>query len=120
MVYIIRTNLHHLLIKICLRFLAPEYLRARSQIYTIKLQKKIMRSHGDGIYIDEYSVEAFEEIFWQTFSKSHYKNLEVLKPYNCTNDEILKLENYHSLICRKEKNQITYVKTITQSCDLNH
>jgi len=34
-------------------------------------QQKIERAHGDGIMVNTNSPEAFEEVFWQTFTQQH-------------------------------------------------
>ena len=34
------------------------------------------RAHGDGIKVSTESPEAFEEVFWKTFSDEEYEELE--------------------------------------------
>ena len=58
------------------------------------------RPHGDSIYIDYHSPEAFEEVFWKMISKNNYiKNNLHLNKIN--KDEILKFKKYIDLITYK-------------------
>jgi len=52
------------------------------------------RVHGDGIYVDFDSPEAFEEVFWQTFSGDEYIFCNCLKPYVVSKELIEKFRLY--------------------------
>ena len=48
-----------------------------------KQEKAKERAHGDGIYVDFDSPEAFEEVFWRTFSGNEYINDNCLQAPPC-------------------------------------
>lgn len=68
-----------------------------------KKSKSIERAHGDGMLVDYDSPEAFEEIFWLTFSGSDYVRDDVLLPYSLKNEEILSYRKYIANVLFREK-----------------
>jgi hypothetical protein len=61
------------------------------------------RAHGDGIQVDFDSPEAFEEVFWRTFSGNEYIFEKSLRPYEVQEDIS---DQFHS-----------YVQNIVDSAD---
>ena len=56
------------------------------------------RAHGDGLFVDTNSPEAFEEVFWRTFSGRNYILSDRLVPYDVENEVIHQFRSYVALI----------------------
>jgi hypothetical protein len=52
------------------------------------------RAHGDGIYVDFDSPEAFEELFWRTFSGNEYIFDNCLQPHKVSHELIEQFRLY--------------------------
>ena len=52
------------------------------------------RAHGDGIHVDFDSPEAFEEVFWRTFSGDEYIFDDCLKPHRASEELIEQFRLY--------------------------
>lgn len=52
------------------------------------------RAHGDGIAVDFDSPEAFEEVFWRTFSGAEYIFEDCLRPYTVDHEVIEQFRSY--------------------------
>jgi hypothetical protein len=59
------------------------------------------RAHKDRIRINRQSPEAFDEIFWRTFTGKHYLNKKSLSPYSLPASILKEYDNYISLILYK-------------------
>jgi len=67
------------------------------------------RAHGDGIYVDFDSPEAFEEVFWRTFSGDDYIFDNCLRPH-CVNLELIdQFRLYVQRIIKSGGNQQRYL-----------
>lgn len=53
-----------------------------------KQEKAKERAHGDGIQVDFDSPEAFEEVFWRTFSGDEYIRDDCLQPHSVSEELI--------------------------------
>lgn len=69
------------------------------------------RAHGDGIYIDFDSPEAFEEVYWRTFSGEEYIFECCLKPHRISNELIEQFRVYVRRIINSSNNcgQLRYL-----------
>jgi hypothetical protein len=56
------------------------------------------RAHGDGIYIDFDSPEAFEEVFWRIFCGQDYIFEDCLRPHAASNEVVVQFRRYVSRI----------------------
>ena len=48
------------------------------------------RAHGDRLFVNYDSPEAFEEVFWKTFSKKQYIHDSYLEPWGKPDDDLIK------------------------------
>ncbi len=56
------------------------------------------RAHGDGLLVNYDSPEAFEEVFWKTFTQVDYLLVDRLIPHTVGNDVIRKFRSYIAAI----------------------
>lgn len=57
------------------------------------------RAHGDGIMVDIHSPEAFEEVFWRTFSGRDYIAPEHLRAHSVPVELVTERSTLQSLVC---------------------
>jgi len=62
------------------------------------------RAHGDGILEDFDSPEAFEEVFWRTFSSDDYIFDDYLQPYDLKDELVSQFRLYVNRIIQSSKN----------------
>ena len=86
------------------------------------------RAHGDGIMVGFDSPEAFEEVFWRTFTGREYIFDSSLRPYNADDEIIKKFQQYISHIISsadeasglrylsKNNNNILRLNAIQKAC----
>jgi len=69
------------------------------------------RNHGDGIYVNYDSPEAFEEIFWMTFCAKEYVKNNQLSPHSVSKETIdqFKLFVHHVISSGEFPNQQRYL-----------
>jgi len=80
--------------------MAPNLWEKFSRLNT-KMRATQERSHGDGIYIDFDSPEAFEEVFWRLHCGRAYIHQDALHLHCVEPETIGELHIYQKLICNK-------------------
>jgi hypothetical protein len=63
------------------------------------------RAHGDRIFVDHHSPEAFEEVFWRVFHGDEYITEKKLKPHSLSAESIQEFYNFQRLVCSKYNKQ---------------
>ena len=66
-----------------------------------KAQKE--RAHGDGIEVNFDSPEAFEEVFWKTFSANEYLFEDHLSPYSASEEVIHRFRQFVGQVVSSEE-----------------
>lgn len=80
--------------------LAPNLWNKISRL-SRKEMKAEERAHGDGIYIDFDSPEAFEEVFWRIFCGKDYIKAHCLRPMEASAEAIEHFRNYITVILKR-------------------
>ena len=73
--------------------LMPGVWKKLSSSHSADMEKK-ERAHGDGILVNAESPEAFEEVFWRTFSGDRYIRDDCLVPHNVTKGTLEKFRQF--------------------------
>lgn len=92
-------------------------------------ETKKQRAHGDNIYVNYDSPEAFEEVFWMTFSKAVYVKVDHLEVQDVDGEIVEKYKKYiRNIIARhgnsesvrylaKNNNNLMRINTIKSAFD---
>lgn len=93
---------------------APYLWSKITQKSKIKEEKRKQRAHGDFIYVNYDSPEAFEEVFWLTFSNMDYVkedhldlqdvDKELVEKYKRYIENIIKRDSKNKFLCYLAKN----------------
>ena len=103
--------------------LAPNCWSILSAFSSKEIIKK-ERIHGDGIYVNHTSPEAFDEVFWRICSGDDYIKAEKLEPYSANSSQIKKYQQYVGAILyrygktrylSKNNNNILRIKSIVDA-----
>ena len=80
-----------------------DYFRKLSLLKKNSVEKKLERAHKDGIFIDQNSPEAFEEIFWKYKLNNNYIKDHIIEANKIEEKTLIDFEEYISHINKKDK-----------------
>jgi hypothetical protein len=63
------------------------------------------RAHGDGLYIDYHSPEAFEEVFWRVFAGDEFIKSDGLYPHKPDSEVVSHFKAYIRLVLRNRNKE---------------
>lgn len=88
-------------------FVTAPYLWSKiAKLSKITDESKKERAHGDNIYVNYDSPEAFEEVFWLTFSKPSYVKADHLEVQDVDEEIVQKYRNYiRNIVARDGKRE---------------